>query len=252
MPEVEPDLDTSAPLQEDPAPEAEPGPDAGEPTHGDPAAEAERKLDATAPLFFLSYARATRLREGPIKQHDPNLRVKQLFTDLSYHVKNLVYHETGADPGFMDQAMSGGEQWRPELLRAVGTCEVFVALLSPAYMRSEYCAVEWNAFISRPVHRRDQALHETSVIPVVWIPSRHGTVPAAVNKIQRFAPKRLPNDDLAHQYADEGLHGLLTLGVEGTDGIILRLAQHIVDLAWNNRVERRVLPDTKSISRTFR
>ncbi|MDG6106401.1 toll/interleukin-1 receptor domain-containing protein [Dactylosporangium aurantiacum] len=216
--------------------------------------EVEPDLDATAPLFFLSYARMTRLRRGPIAQPDPNLRVKQLFTDLSSHLNNLVYRETGADPGFMDLAMTGGEEWRPELLHAVGTCQVFVALLSPAYMKSEYCALEWNAFTERPIHRRPGAPghHETSVIPVVWLPSQSGTVPAAINKIQRFTPQRLPDENLAQQYADEGLYGLLTLGAEGTDGIILRLAQQIRDLCWSHQVERRVLPDTKNISRTFR
>lgn len=237
MPEVEPDPDASAPHgQQRQTPEVEPD------------------LQANAPLFFLSYARGTPLRRVPIPQHDPNLRVKQLFTDLSGHINHLVYRETGADPGFMDLAMAGGEQWRSELLRAVGTCQVFVALLSPGYMKSEYCAVEWNAFAERTIRRRDDApdYHETSIIPVVWIPSRSDTTPAAVNKIQRFAPKRLPDADLAQQYTEDGLYGLLSLGADGTDGIILRLAQHIVELAYNNRVERRVLPDTKNISRTFR
>ncbi len=216
--------------------------------------EVEPDLDATAPLFFLSYGRISPLRKGPIAQPDPNPRAKQLFADLSNHLNNLVYRETGADPGFMDVAMAGGEEWRSQLLRAVGTCQVFVALLSPAYVKSEYCALEWNAFVERPVRRREGApdRHQTSVMPVVWLPSPSGAVPAAINKIQRFTPRRLPEDNLAQQYADEGLYGLLALGADGTDGIILRLAQQVRDLCWTNQVERRVLPDTKSISRTFR
>ncbi|GAB3836272.1 hypothetical protein GCM10027610_036250 [Dactylosporangium cerinum] len=39
---------------------------------------------------------------------------------------------------------------------------------------------------------------------------------------------------------------------DGTDGVILRLAQRITDLAWQNRVEPRVLPDALNVPRTFR
>ncbi len=213
--------------------------------------DVEPDVDPHAPLFYLSYARA-RPRAGSLSS-DPNQRVRQLFDDLNDHVNNLVYRETGADAGFMDQSIGSGMQWQERVLHAAGTCQVFVALLSPAYLQSEYCALEWNAFAARPVVRRDGAsgYGDTSIIPVVWIPPRPDTVPAAINRIQRFAPRRLPDESLVHQYAEDGLYGLLTLGVAGTDGIILRLAQQIVELAYHNRVERLIVPDMTNVPRTF-
>ena len=67
------------------------------------------------------------------------------------YVGGLTVRRPGADPGFMDLSMNPGSEWRGELLEAVGTCKVFVALLSPSYTASEWCGKEWDAFSRRKV-----------------------------------------------------------------------------------------------------
>jgi hypothetical protein len=217
--------------------------------------EGVQEPDLGGPLFFLSYARMNPIRGVPIAQPDPNLKVQQLFAELSVHVNNLVYRAPGSeDPGYMDMTMQGSEPWQRVLLDAVCTCQVFVALLSPAYLNSEWCAMEWNAFAARPVHRRNgmASNYMTSIIPVVWTPNTYDVMPDSIQGVQMFTPVRLPNPALAQAYQDEGLRGLLALGVEGTEGIILRLAQRIVHLWWTNSVERNSVTDIASLPRAFK
>src|SRR3954466_15961762 len=91
------------------------------------------------PLFFLSYARS-RLR--PDDGSDPDRFAAKFFADLSDNVAHL----TGAAlPGFMDRHTAAGTPWSDRLSEALGTCRVFVALLSPSYFTSEWCGREWAA-----------------------------------------------------------------------------------------------------------
>jgi hypothetical protein len=209
--------------------------------------------DSKGPLFFLSYARTKPLRDALDSQPNPNRRVYQLFNDLSTHLNNLVYRETGADdPGYVDRSMRGSEVWTDDLRSALGSCQVLVALLSPAYVQSEWCAREWNGFASRPVRRREGATgrRSTSIIPVVWASPKLFKAPPAIRRVQFFSPVRLSSATLAQEYHDEGLYNLLSIGTPGTDGIVLRLAQRIVELAGDNDVGPLDL-DFDSVSPTF-
>jgi hypothetical protein len=217
--------------------------------------EPEPELDPAAPLFFLSYGRMKPLkRPTPLPATDPNAKVQHLFNELSTQVNNLVYRETGADPGYMDLAMRGSESWHQELSSAVGNCQVFVALLSPPLLSSHWCAREWAAFASRTVRRRPNAVHhfETSILPVIWTSPDNYRIPDKIGAVQLFNPDRLPKPYLGQQYQEDGLWGMLTAGVEGTDAIILRLAQHIVRLSRTNYVEPGLAIDIASLPRTFK
>lgn len=218
--------------------------------------EPEADSDPSAPLFFLSYARMKPLKRAVLPHPDPNMKVQQLFNELSLHINNLVYRETGADPGFMDMTMRGSESWHEELSGAVGSCQVFVALLSPAYLARPWCVTEWNAFAGRKVLPRNPGTtradhHETSILPVVWTSPSNYRVPEAISKKQVFTPTRLGRPNLAQQYQEDGLYGLLAGGIEGTEEIILRLAQRIVELYWLNRVEPGTVSDIDKLPRTF-
>ncbi len=200
--------------------------------------------DPRAPLFFLSYARSGgSLRpKGPVRE--PNVNVIRLFDDLSANVAELVCRTAGSDPGFMDRSMQGGGRWNDELLYAVGTCQVFVPLLSAPFLRSEWCGMEWYGFSQRKVTTLDAAApsHQTCIIPVVWAPVPEEQYPPPVHAVQRFSPVGLPDAAIAGRYESEGVYGLLRLGQEVSyQAIVWRLAQRIAEIYYSHRVEPREL-----------
>jgi hypothetical protein len=193
-----------------------------------------------APLFFLSYAHAGQ----------PSPHVVEFFNDLSVDVAELVGMPTGSDPGFLDQSMAGGTRWSPELLNAVGTCQVFIALLSGAYVRSPWCAKEWDAFSRRRVVNRngDEATFRTGMIPIIWttpMPDEQ-VLPLPVTQVQRFAPRELHGEDIRGAYGGtyeaNGVYGLLRQDlVAPYRWFVLRLAQSIAGFHFSHRVEPLVL-----------
>jgi len=192
------------------------------------------------PLFFLSYARAASVLRANGPQPDPNGYVVQFFNDLSRDVAELAPRMPGAEPGFMDRSMQGGGRWTDELLQAVGGCQVFVALLSAAYMRSEWCGMEWHAFSQRTVDKVTEGAssHQTCIIPVAWAPVLDEQVPACVLAVQRFSPTDLPEPDMAWRYETDGLFGLLRMGLDGAyRTVVWRLAMRIRDIYYKHSVE---------------
>jgi hypothetical protein len=199
-------------------------------------AAGEHEVDLRAPVFFLSYARATSPQVGRIRER--NRFVMDLFDDLSADVGELLGRLPGADPGFMDRIMPGGERATEELLLAAATCQVFVPLISPSLVRSEWCAIEWDVFSRRTVTRRDGRHDlETAVLPVVWAPAHAADLPKVIRDVQMFSPTQLPKDDYAAQYFQDGLYGLRTMGLEDAyRAIVWRLARRIVDIHYSHVV----------------
>src|SRR5262249_44305869 len=135
--------------------------------------DGEFPIDPRAPLFFLSYAHVTPPRHSQVGPHEGNRHAMRLFDELSDHVSGLVGRPTGANPGFIDRAVDGGERWTWELLTAAGTCQVFIPLISKPYVDSEWCGTEWDAFSRRRIVRRADGStdHETGIVPVTWAPT---------------------------------------------------------------------------------
>jgi len=189
------------------------------------------------PLFFLSYAHAGR-------RGQPNRDVLQFFEDLSQDVAELVGWPAGSDPGFLDRSMAGGTHWPAELLNAVGTCKVFVPLLSDPYVASRWCGMEWYAFSRRTVtrHAGNGGDSETGIIPVIWTPVPEDRLPSVIGDIERFSPRGLPDETLPGRYADDGVYGLMRLGhLMDCRGIIWRLAQRIAEFHFGHEVAPLVL-----------
>lgn len=202
-----------------------------------------------APLFFVSYAVIKPPLRATGGRREANTNALRLFTELSIHVNALVSRPAGADPGFINRNMRGGERWTPELLEAVGTCQVFVALLSPAYLDSEWCAMEWDLFAGRTIARRDgRATHETCILPVSWAPADSCEPP---NGLQWFSPEGTPDENVVPSYHQEGLYGLLSMKDDASDVVIWKLAQRIVELTRSHWVEPRVLTAPNELARKF-
>src|SRR5664280_1506083 len=193
-----------------------------------------------APVFFLSYSQAVNqpAAAGP-RQPDGN--VLRFFDDLSSHVGQLVGSETGADPGFLDRSMDGGQEWEAELLRMVRTAHVLVPLISMPYLHSPWCAAEWNIFSRRPVRSRelsDTAVPTTrAILPVKWSSTGRARVPNAISKVQRFYPTNLRNLSINVQYQQEGIYGLLAMNDKSAyQPVVWRVAQRVADIYHSYRV----------------
>lgn len=200
-----------------------------------------------APLFFLSYAHSAE-GEAQIMPRERNRAFFQFFDDLSENVAELVSREPGSDPGYMDKSIGGGTHWQPELLEAIGTCQVFVALLSVRYYTSAWCGREWYAFSRRKVlnHTGGTTKYQAVIVPVLWAaPIPRQQVPSAVSELQIFTPKGLPNPNIATLYAREGVVGLIQMRLDDIyQAVVWKLAQHIADLQYRHWVEPHVLsPD---------
>lgn len=187
-----------------------------------------------APLFFLSYAHTA----------PPGKEVIKFFADLSEDVAAQVSLPTGSEPGFMNKSMHAGSLWAEDLLSAVGTCQVFVALLSDPYVASEWCSREWFAFSQRKVTNvsGDVNPHRTGMIPVWWTPVPMHRLPAAVTKVQFFSPRAMPGENIAARYESDGVYGLMRRRKEALyRGVVWHLAQSIAEFHFSCEVASQIL-----------
>lgn len=214
---------------------------------------AEFKEDPAAPVFFMSYWRPKRPRRFAGPPREPTVHVRRFFDDLTADVNDLIGAVPGRDPGFIDVAGSGGTAWRQKLLRAVGTCQVFVCLLSRPYLTSSpWCAREWDAFTRRPIHPRtpDADPAQTAVVPVLWTPVQN-LLPKMITEVDLFVPNGLPADSVA-MYLDNGLLGLLKTGETGIyQAIVWKLAMHVEQISGSYWVESVVPSSSDDLRSTF-
>jgi TIR domain len=191
-----------------------------------------------SPLFFISYARQNSL-QLPMPPGERDRHAVRLFGDLSLHVNELVSPPTGVDPGFIDRSIRGGQWWEPDLLDAARTCQVFIPLISPSYVQSEWCTRELETFAARRVVRVAPAhvSHETAILPVIWVRTEETLLPAKIRAIQQFSPEGLPDPRMAALYRENGIYGLLSMRQdEAYDNVVWKLAQRVAEICKSHRV----------------
>jgi hypothetical protein len=116
--------------------------------------------------FFLSYAR------NDIEQRPTEFEI------FSKELEREVKLVTGCGvEGFWDGKIEHGNAWQPRIEEALADCVVFVALVSPSYLRSEACTWERREFASKLGDR----VGDGFLVPVIWIPSR-AALPAEIAK----------------------------------------------------------------------
>jgi len=192
--------------------------------------------DSDAPVFFVSYAHfpENHGQAGPHGRY-----IMEFFDAVSDNVSQLLGLRTGDYPGFLDRtALTGGQRWTRELFLAGSTCEVFVPLVSPGLVNSEWCGMEWDMVARRTVVRRQggEPVSATGMLPVVWIRTEFDELPPAVGAVQFFTPAGLPPGHLA-MYQNEGLFGMRQLGENAAyNAVVWRLAQDIVKVRRTYRV----------------
>jgi hypothetical protein len=164
-----------------------------------------------SPCFLFSYARPakrTRVSSSPKAQEF----VEMFYGDVCDLVSELLPTMPGEDAGYLDVSMEGGQNWTAELGRAVGNCQVFVPLVSPRYVSSEWCARERRAFAARSVEPRRPGVSVagTAILPVRWASlSSQQREPSQLGHVQRFSPQSSGRPAVAGAYEERGIYGLL-------------------------------------------
>jgi hypothetical protein len=172
--------------------------------------------------FFLSYPRARESSSTAGAAHYSDQMTERFCLDLSENVRQLISLRPGSDFGFMDTGMQGGMHWTPELIDAVGTCQVLIALLSVPYLKSEWCGMEWHAFSQRRARRlpgSDLSRNQGCIVPVRWAPISC-PLPSSVSKCMTFSPVSRRNPQLPAEYKANGIFGLLQTDQEDSYRII--------------------------------
>lgn len=199
-------------------------------------------LDHGTP-FFLSYAHTDSNSGSSGGVPSSGQMAERFYYDLREEVQTLVSLLPGSEMGFMDiVGLRGGMHWRPELMLALGSCQVLVALLSVPYLDREWCGKEWHAFSLRTVERLPGATaspYQGCIIPVWWAPVPF-PLPALIREEMIFAPPRRPEPDLPEQYKQNGVFGLMTTGQENSYRIIVwELAKLIQRIYYSQQAMTR-------------
>jgi hypothetical protein len=208
--------------------------------------------DPVAPVFFVSHATAHDQADGP---KEPNSVFLEFATDLNEDLNHGMARRAGANPGFIDRGLRGGQDWEQEILTAIGTCQVLVALISEPFSQSPWCGMEWHAFTRRRTWRRsDGSLveHSRCVLPVLWNVSSEDSAPQIVLRHQRFKPRPTRQSPLDQLYRSEGgIYGMYRVEYDAYRATVWRIAQEIQQLVSQFWVEPLIPPDSASLINVF-
>jgi len=218
-----------------------------------PRPEIPHQLNPVHPVFFVSHATAYD-PELDVRGTEPNALFSEFYRDLSQDLNQLVARRAGADPGFIDRGLRAGAGWEPEILNAIGTCQVLVALVSGPFAGSEWCGKEWYAFTSRRTWRRsDNTLMDRPfcALPVLWTVGPQNDYPQIVMKQQQFKPRPSTTMQLDRIYLREGIYGMYMVEPAAYRASVWRLAQEIKKLVTEYWVEPLIPTDNRTLINVF-
>ncbi len=111
-----------------------------------------------------------------------------VFEDLARVLRVRLGLSASEEVGFLNtQGIAPGSEWRPDVAAALRTSQVMLALVSPAYIRSESAGKEWQLFENRrylgtmPEEIETPRLVPQAIAPVLWIPC-NGQTPKAISR----------------------------------------------------------------------
>jgi FxsC-like protein len=170
--------------------------------------------------FFLSYTRANN-----------DAFLKKFFTSLCDAIVDVRTERklpVPDDVGFFDQRqLELGEDWDASLVQGIQSSNVFVAVASNEYFKSEYCGKEWQLFHQRLSTGAARPLPPL-IKPIYWTPVKLAALPPGITEGQML------RGDPAAVENIEGYKFLLKHFVEQEDrwnGLIRSLAEEIVSAA---------------------
>ena len=96
-----------------------------------------------------------------------------------------------------------GDVWDQKLAEAIGSAQVLVCLVSPYYLKSEWCGRELRLFLERLEALPGNQQHPQRVFPLIWIhPSGGRKLPEVISRLQFKGP------GLPQAYFTNGLRDL--------------------------------------------
>jgi len=202
----------------------------------------ERKPPQERSYFYLSYAHSPPLA-GDL-QEDPDEYVRQFFDDLTDAVSNHASPGSGLIPGFFDQDIPVGSDWKESLSRALGAAEVFVPLYSPGYFARSWPGREWACF-----HRRMELAGlkepERRFAPVLWTPlSDQRELPDLRAALEVGASES--------EYEKSGLRALRRMYRNSYYTVVDQLAERVVAVAERSPLAPSAVPDIDEMKSAFR
>jgi hypothetical protein len=164
--------------------------------------------------YFLSYAHGS--------ETDDKL-VAQFHEDLTHE---MALHSGWSDReiGFCDTGLRIGDPWSPALVKALCTCQVFLALCTERYFERPACGKEWTIFSRRLAATPSRAGDRPgSLMPLRWMP---------VAMPQVAAGFQYKDSDLGDVYHKHGLRDLVRMQKYQDEyrGFVTALARRIVTL----------------------
>lgn len=196
-----------------------------------------------ASYFYVSYAHSPPLAGTPEVTHDQ--WVRRFFRDLTESVRQLGPRRPGIVPGFFDQEIPLGSDWRASLAHALSNTEVFVPLYSPGYFARSWPGREWAYFERRLIEAGVENPIERFT-PVLWIPLQPGHHPIGSDQALALGAGE-------SAYAENGLRALLRLAPyrDSYLRVVERLAGQILDLAENAPVAPSAVRDIDEVPSPF-
>jgi FxsC-like protein len=196
-----------------------------------------------APYFFLSYAHSDPLAGNP--REDPDQLVGTFFSDLTDAVKRHSSQPPEFEPGFYDQAIPKGSNWKQFLSSILGAAQVIVPLYSPGYLARSRPGRELACF-----RRRAELAGQTNpagrFVPVLWTPLPGTQDPPGLKEA-------LELDGGEPGYAENGLRALLKIKSyrASYQAVVDLLARRIVTLAEGAPIGPSEVPDIDQVKSEF-
>lgn len=131
--------------------------------------------------FYLSYS-----------ANDDMEMIEKFFANLSTEVRMRLGLDASAGIGFFDRrAITAGDDWGKKLLQAIENSRVFVSLLSPAYLNSEWCLKEFKYFWEREKANGQLTAERlrSGILPIAWLPLKRDMLPEPTNRMLTYSPE---------------------------------------------------------------
>jgi FxsC-like protein len=163
-------------------------------------------------LVFMSYARS-----------DVDPYFETFYRDFVRELRGCLGNNSTDNLVFRDSSdIPLGARWEPTIERRLLDCRVFVAMVSPTYLRRRACSKEW-ASVEWRLQHGDSESPSALLLPLKWIPVLNDDVPSAVRERQAV------HVSLGNSYARRGLrHVVQRAGAEYHE-LLTALAERVRD-----------------------
>ncbi|MER6244335.1 TIR-like protein FxsC [Streptomyces griseorubiginosus] len=187
-------------------------------------------------------------------QDDESKLVTDFFGDLCEELGRITTLDAN-QIGYQYTQMRAAMEWRKVLTEALGTCKVFVPLLSPRFFASEFCGKEWWVFTERQrlyTESTPGAQQPQCILPVMWEScalNGDSAVPKAAAGIWMNDPT------FGEVYAERGLRQIVQLKKKYDTEyreLVIALGRRVADLIQGSKLPNYKVPeDTDLLCNAF-